>query len=313
MIVTRDMLEESLATLTREIREPRHGIYGPSSVSWQLAGDVAVFLGGGRAALLQLAHPFVAYAIAEHSRTRSDVVGRFQRTFRNVFAMTFGELDAALAAARRVHAVHARIAGALPERVGSWAAGTRYAATDDATLRWVHATLVDTVLVVRERLDGELPVAIKDAYVVEQNRFARLFGLRDALLPRSWAEHAAYMERAFATLAVSPPAREMGAFLVGRGGGRQPALGRVAESITATLLPRHLVSAFGLEDSPRTTAAVHAALAVFAPLYRRLPARAIALPARSEAVRRIAGKPRSALDAWTERQLFGLAQRTTGA
>ena len=67
------MLEDSLATLMREIREPRHGIYGPSSVSWQLAGDVAVFIGGGRAALLQLAHPFVAYAIAEHSRTRSDV------------------------------------------------------------------------------------------------------------------------------------------------------------------------------------------------------------------------------------------------
>ncbi len=312
MIVTRELLEDSLATLTREIDDPRHGIYGPGSVSWQLGGDIAVFIGGGRAALLQLAHPFVAYAIAEHSRTRSDVVGRFQRTFRNVFAMTFGELGAAVAAARRVHAVHGRIAGVLPERVGSWAAGTPYAANDDAALRWVHATLVDTVLVVRERLDGELPVAIKDKYVVEQNRFARLFGLRDALLPRSWAEHAAYMERAIATLAVSPPAREMGAFLVGRGGVQQPALGRIAESITATLLPRHLVSAFGLAESPRTTAAVHAALAAFARVYRRLPARAVALPARSEAVRRIAGKPRSALDAWSERQLFALAQRTTG-
>src|SRR5689334_13517853 len=104
MVVTRADLEASLEALRRQIADPRAGILGPRSIAWQIGGDLAVFLGGGRAALLQLAHPIVAYAIAQHSHTRADVAGRFRRTFQSVFAMVFGELDDALAAARRVHA-----------------------------------------------------------------------------------------------------------------------------------------------------------------------------------------------------------------
>src|SRR5690349_22420806 len=113
-IVRREELEAALAELSASVRDPREGILGPRSIAWQLGGDLGVFLGGGRAALLQLAHPMVAYAIDHHSRTRADVVGRFQRTFRHIFAMVFGELDDALFAARRVHAVHSRIHGTIP-------------------------------------------------------------------------------------------------------------------------------------------------------------------------------------------------------
>src|SRR5687768_13655615 len=119
-VVTREEHEASLAALAREVSDPHHGILGPRSVAWKLGGDLAVFLGGGRAALLQLAHPMVAYAVDHHSRTRADVVGRFQRTFRNVFAMVFGDLDAAFIAARRVHAIHSTIHGTIPDPVGGW-------------------------------------------------------------------------------------------------------------------------------------------------------------------------------------------------
>src|SRR5450432_2466617 len=115
MIVTREDLELSLRDLAHEVRNDRAGILGPGSVAWRLGGDLGVFLGGGRAALLQLAHPMVAYAIDHHSRTRADVVGRFRRTFRNISAMVFGELDDALAAARRVHAIHMRVHGTMPD------------------------------------------------------------------------------------------------------------------------------------------------------------------------------------------------------
>src|SRR5690349_4352601 len=208
-IVTRDELEASLAALAREVRDPREGILGPRSVAWQLGGDLAIFLGGGRAALLQLAHPFVAFAVDQHSRTRADVVGRFQRTFRNVFAMVFGELDDALAAGRRVHNVHTRIHGEIPESVGRYRAGSRYHANDADALRWVHATLIDTTISVRERLDGALPTALKDTYIVEMNRFAALFGIPRDLLATSWSSHAAYMQRMLASdsLAVAPCVR----------------------------------------------------------------------------------------------------------
>ncbi len=317
-VVTREEHERSLADLARElatINEPREGLLGPRSVAWQLGGDLAIFVGGGRAALLQLAHPKVAFAIEQHSKTRGDVVGRFQRTFRNVFAMVFGDLDDALAAARRVHNVHTRIRGTFPHAVGAWRAGTPYSANDVDALRWVHATLVDTTIAVRERLDGALPTGLKDTYIVEMNRFARLFGIPRDLLADSWSAHETYMRRMLASdqLAVAPCAREMAMFLVGRGTSIQPPLGRVAETISASLLPVDLSRAFGLRGSRISTAAINAAMRATSPLYRRLPRSLVAIPACAEASRRLRGLGPSRLSAWTERQLFGLSRQVTGS
>lgn len=311
MIVTREELEGSLAEIVRNVRDPRAGILGPDSVAWRVGGDLAVFLGGGRAALLQLAHPMVAYAIDHHSATRADVLGRFQRTFRNIFAMVFGELDDALRAARRVHQVHTRIHGEIPTEIGAWRAGTRYHANDADALRWVHATLVDTTIAVRSRLGATLTRGELDQYAVEMNRFAMLFGIPRAMLPGSWADHERYMRDMLASdqIVVSPVAREMASFLIGRGGGAQPPLGRLTELLAAQMLPAHLGEAFGLAASPR---AVAAGLATFAPIYNRLPARLVAIPAQVHAGRRLAGRPPSRVAAWTERQLFGLTGRVTG-
>ncbi len=310
-IVTRDELERSLADLRTHVGDPRAGILGPQSVAWRLGGDLGVFLGGGRAALLQLAHPMVANAIEHHSSTRTDVVGRFQRTFRHVFAMVFGELDDALIAARRVHAIHTRVHGVIAEAIGSWPAGTRYHANDADALRWVHATLADTTIVVREHLDGALPIEIKDQYIVELNRFAALFGIPRQLLPTSWAEHAAYMEAMIGSerLAVSASAREMGQFLFGRGAASQPPLGRIAEAVSAALLPSHLAAAFGLRAAPLL---VRGGLGAFAAVYGRLPRVLVALPAHADARNRLAGRGPSRLSAWTDRQLFALASRVAG-
>src|SRR5215468_4379185 len=311
MIVARDDLEASLAALRRQIADPRAGILGPRSIAWQIGGDLGVFLGGGRAALLQLAHPMVAYAIAQHSRTRADVAGRFRRTFRSVFAMVFGDLDEAFRAARRVHAIHAAVHGTIPEAVGGWPAGTAYCANDAEALRWVHATLVDTTLVVREQLDGALPDAVKDGYVVEMNRFAALLGIPDALLPRSHLAHAAYMQQMLGSgrLAVAPCAREMARFLIGRGGDRQPSLGRLAESVTAALLPSPLAAEFALRATPRRA---RVGLGAFGLVYRRVPAGVRRIPARSAAERRLDGRSPSWIGAWAERRLYGLAGRTAG-
>jgi hypothetical protein len=144
------------------------------------------------------------------------------------------------------------------------------------------------------------------------NRFAALFGIPQQLLPESCAEHAAYVARVIASdrLAVAPCAREMSRFLIGRGGDRQPALGRISEAVTQALLPAHLADQFELRATPRRA---RAGLAAFAAFYRRLPRRALAIPAAADARRRLAGEGPSRLAAWTERQLFGLAHRATGS
>lgn len=310
-IVTREQLEASLSELRTHVDDPRAGILGPRSVAWRLGADLGLFLGGGRAALLQLAHPPVAFAIDQHSRTRADVAGRFQRTFQNVFTMVFGSLDEAFVAARRVHSIHARIRGTIPIDVGGWRAGTPYHANAVDSLCWVHATLVDTTLALRELLDGPLPIVIKDTYIVELHRFAALFGIPRSALPGSFREHDAYMRKVFASdmLAVASCAREMAGFLLGRGVGAQPVLGRVGELVTHALLPAHLAEQFALRGAPART---RRGLAAFAACYRLLPRRAVMVPAMTEARRRLAGLPPSRVAAWTTRQLFGLAQRTTG-
>ncbi|HWO25528.1 MAG TPA: oxygenase MpaB family protein [Kofleriaceae bacterium] len=315
VVVNRADLEAALAEVRAHVVDARAGIFGPESANWTLMSDVALFVGGGRAALLQLAHPMVAYAIDQHSRTRTDVLGRFQRTFDNVFAMIFGELDEALAAARRVHNIHARIHGAIPEAVGGWAAGAPYHANDASALRWVHATLIDTALMIREQIDGALPPDVRDRYVLEANRMAALFGIPRSLLPDGYPAHVAYMRRMIDSdqIAVAPCAREMAAFLFGRGdlaaGRAQTPVGWLAEAITCELLPPHLVAQFGLRPAPRRA---RAALAAFRAIYRRLPRGTVALPAYGAALHRVTGAPPSRFAGVTVRLLDGLAQRATG-
>jgi uncharacterized protein (DUF2236 family) len=309
LIVTREDLETSLAGLRASVTDPAAGILGPTSITWQIGADLALFLGGGRAALLQLAHPMVATAVDQHSNTRVDAIGRFQRTFRNVFAMVFGDLDDAFIAARRVHAIHTRIHGALVDRAGRWAAGTPYHANDLESLRWVHATLVNTTVAVRELIDGPLPAAIKDGYLIEQHRFAALFGIPSSMLARTWTAHEAYIAEMIESraLAVTPCAREMASFLIGSNGA-QPVLGRISELVSHALLPAPLAAQFGLRGAPRRT---KLGLAAFAQVYRRIPRSIVAIPAYNEARRRLQGQGPSKWSAWTERQLFGLARRTT--
>src|SRR4051812_48518609 len=107
MIVMLDDLERNLDHVRAEAAGQREGVFGPDSVLWQVDREVIIFLGAGRALLMQLAHPWVATAIAEHSTALDDPIGRFHRTFEIMFALVFGSLDSALTTARRLHRRHA--------------------------------------------------------------------------------------------------------------------------------------------------------------------------------------------------------------
>jgi uncharacterized protein (DUF2236 family) len=312
VIVTRRELEESLLRVRAAAADPRAGIHGPGTAAWRLQQDSIIFLGGGRAALLQLAHPFVAYAIDQHSKTRSDVLGRFQRTFQNVFAMSFGDLDAAFTASRRVHNVHTRITGTIPVDVGAFAAGTVYHALDADSLRWVWATLVHTTVHVRELVLGAIPSRDKDEYVRDGHQFARLFAIPEASLPPTWAALDRYVAEMMASsiLTVAEPARDMSRFLFGDGKTR---LGRWLAIITAGLLPDRLRRQFGLAWGLGERTLFAASIAALSPTWRLLPRRARLLPAFVDAERRLAGQPPSAVAAWMDRRMSALATLATGS
>ena len=101
--VGREDLERQLEVVRALAPGEMEGVFGPDSLTWRIDREALTFLGAGRALLLQLAHPWVAAAIAEHSKTIDDPIGRFHRTFAVVFTMVFGTLDQALSAARALH------------------------------------------------------------------------------------------------------------------------------------------------------------------------------------------------------------------
>ena len=294
-IVSRDELEVGLARAAAATRDHRAGIYGPGSLSWEINREVIQMWGGGRAILLQLAHPFVAHAVDQHSHTRTDARGRFQRTFANVFAMAFGDLDHAFRAARRVHAIHTRVHGEIDEDVGVWRRGTRYHANDVGALLWVHATLVDTAIVVREALFGALDAYRAERFYQEQKRFAYLFGIPDEAMPADHPAFRAYMERMLGSgeIAVGRPAREIARFVLAA---PTPALGPVMDwyqVMTAGLLPASLRGEFGLRFGGLERAVYRASVAAMRPAIKVLPRRLRYFPGYLEAEARLgARRPR---------------------
>src|SRR6516225_761242 len=100
-VVERKDLEHQIALVLATAVDPAKGLLGPNSVTWRVNREAVLFLAAGRALLLQLAHPWIAQAIADHSQTMSDPIRRFYRTFSIMFSIIFGTVDQALAAARK--------------------------------------------------------------------------------------------------------------------------------------------------------------------------------------------------------------------
>ena len=136
-VVSHDDLEALVAATLQRVVNPREEIFGPRSISWRINRESALFLGAGRAALLQLAHPWVAVALAQHSSLMSKPIARFHSTFRIVFTMIFGSSEQAFAAARSLHKLHTRIRGELPSAVAGYARGSHYEANSLPALIWV--------------------------------------------------------------------------------------------------------------------------------------------------------------------------------
>jgi len=292
-VVDGEALARSLDRLRGEVADPRAGLFGPDSKLWEVNKHSISFLGAGRAALLQLAHPWVAWAIDQHSNTRSDPLGRFRRTFLHVFRMVYGDLDTAMGAARAVHGIHRRIVGEAPEDAGPFAAGSPYRADEPHALLWVHATLWDTSVLCFESVVRPLVAAEKDDYYADTRRFALLFGIPDDVLPTSWEAFAAY-NRAMVesdVLTVTPAAREIAGFLFrpllpGSG----PLMKRYAET-TAWLLPERLASDFGLERGGAAgERRFEATLRRLRRAWPHLPRRLRYLPPYVDARRRVAGR-----------------------
>jgi uncharacterized protein (DUF2236 family) len=167
-------------------------------------------------------------------------------------AIVFGERETALAAARAVNQVHARVRG------------DDYRALDPNLLLWVHATLVDSALVTYQAFVGRLTAAQREDFYQESKVAGELLGIPRDRFPDTLHDFDEYVDGMIASreVDVTPRAKELGRLVV------RPPLRLVPGPVlvpfavvTAGLLPDALRDAYGLKWGRRQQQAFKLAVA----------------------------------------------------
>jgi uncharacterized protein (DUF2236 family) len=310
-LVTHDELEALLADANAT--DANAGIFGPQSIVWRVHRESALFLASGRAALLQLAHPWVAVAIEQHSSVMNDPIARFHNTFRVVFTMIFGSKAQALRAARSLHTLHTRIGGELPQAVAGYAGGSRYEANHLPALRWVYATLIDSALMAYEWTLPALTTGEKMTYYREIKSLAALFGIPADALPGDWSAFGAYVNQMCSSdsLGVDERSRAMAQRLLS-GAGSWVRLPQWSRALTAAWLPQRLRAEFGLPFGPAEQNQVQRAQRWLPRIYRSLPPSLRFSGPYREARARLAGRDPGMLTRASNRFWMGESQMPFG-
>ncbi len=192
------------AAVDTQLGDP--GMFGPESEAWRLDREAMLLLGAGpRALLLQIAHPQVAAGVADHSDFRTDPWRRLDGTLRGYLRIIYGSTAAARDEIRRLNALH------------RWIRGSGYSARDPALALWVHATLVESTVVVNRAWAGPVTRDQAARFYEETKPIARAFGVPEALLPGDLEAFERYLAEQLGPdgpVRVGPVARELAAVIL---------------------------------------------------------------------------------------------------
>jgi len=221
------------------------GLFGPSSMAWQVHADFTTMMTGGIAALLlQMLHPAALAGIWDHSRFREDRSGRLRRTAQFIAGTTYGGTAEAERLIARVRAVHDRVEGQLPD-------GSPYRASDPDLLRWVHVAEVYSFLSAYRRYRAPLlSIGEQDRYYGEMAGLAERLGATQ--VPRTAAEVQDYLFTMRPHLLSDARTREVAAILLQPQSGLLHApFSKVAISAAIDLLPPWGARMHGFHRGPR--------------------------------------------------------------
>jgi uncharacterized protein (DUF2236 family) len=220
---------------------------------WRIDREALLLMGMGRALLLQLAHPLIAAGVADHSTVREDSFGRLFRTLNTIYTIVFADIDSAMAAVQRMDAVHRQVRGRIRESVGAFAVGTPYDATDPALRLWVHATLVDTALLVYDHFIARLSAAEQAEYYADSWVLVRPFGIPEQITPPTLDEFRRYMAAMLASdrIVVGDTARALAHTIFHPSPALKiRAIGALLKFVTVGLLPPGVRQLYGYHWSP---------------------------------------------------------------
>jgi uncharacterized protein (DUF2236 family) len=168
------------------------GLFGPSSVSWQLHAEPAMWLAGIRSLYLQALHPRAVAGIVQNSDFRGDPLGRLVRTANFVGATTYCPRPEVDRLAAQVRSVHRSLRGTYE--------GETFRLDEPELLLWVHCAEVSSFLTVVRRAGFPLTAEHADRYLDEQRASAALVGLDPDEVPGSVAAMRRYLRHMRPTL-----------------------------------------------------------------------------------------------------------------
>ena len=211
---------------------------------------------------MQVAHPLVAEGVAQHSDFRADPWRRLEGTLRSYLAVVYGSTWHARREIQRLNALHRAITGPVMDPRARERHGPSYRARDPELSLWVHATLVDSTIVVADRWLEPLSRDRRARYYEETLPIGRAFGIPEALLPADLDAFEGYLAAQLAPAGAVHPttvARDIAtAILAPPLGPVVPALGWVPAPLyswlmwpSIGLLPDSLRAEYGLRWGPR--------------------------------------------------------------
>ena len=284
-------LQRNIAAAEQHVIRPIEGIFGADSVTWRINRESALFLGAGRAALLQLAHPWVSTALDQHSSLLAKPIARFHNTFRVVFTMIFGSAPQAFRAAQSLYQLHTEINGRLPAGVAGYASGSRYEALQLPALLWVYATLIESAVLAYQCVLPALTSSELASYYAESKILAGLFGLSPDAMPSDWTSFQAYIAEMCSSqaLGVNDRSRFMAQRIMA-GSSSWIHVPHWYQALTAELLPARFREEFGLAFGRTEQVSARRARRWLPRVYGKLPSALRYVGPYHEAQGRIAGR-----------------------
>ncbi|MET0502292.1 MAG: oxygenase MpaB family protein, partial [Candidatus Binatia bacterium] len=231
------------------LQSPR--FFSPDEAIWRIDRELILLAAGGRALLMQLAHPKIAAGVAQHSRFKAAPLARLQRTMTTMWSIVFDDGPVAAAALARLKSIHRQVRGRVRLDEARFI-DPNYEALDPTLLLWVHATLIDSALAAYELFVEALTLEEKRLYYEDSKRLAWLFEIPETLVPATLPEFDGYVHATLVSgeARVGFTARNLAAEILHPRSWLLRPLGPLFRLITAGLLPQGLRQGYGLDWSP---------------------------------------------------------------
>ncbi|HWM54973.1 MAG TPA: oxygenase MpaB family protein [Solirubrobacterales bacterium] len=224
------------------------------SVARRVHGDRSVgLLYGQRALLIGALEPLTYTGTMLSTRSADRPFERLARTAKIQETVLLGTREEADKVLQKVHRLHERIKGELPEAAGPHPAGTAYSAFDPELMLWTLAVITDSGRAMYETMVRPLSDDELEALWQDYAFFGELFGLPRTEVPATYREFKAWFDGKLAApdLQATPHGLEMAPLVAFRQPVPAPARGNIAlqNHLIKGTLPPQVREIFGIRWS----------------------------------------------------------------